>query len=81
VSQEEIMLDGRPLFVDILRIGRISVFWRTPDGEKAGEYDRASGSWILLPDKYRESITKTIEMATRMRPVEIIDLPLGRIKI
>jgi len=80
VHQDGIKLgSGEELFVDILRIGRISVFWRTPDGERAGEFDRAGGQWVELPGKYNRNIGLAMEMASRMRPVELIDLPLGRI--
>jgi hypothetical protein len=80
VYQEKMDIDGEPIFADMLRIGRVSVYWRTPDGKRVGEYDRASGGWIELDDKYVRSINKTVEMATRIRPIEIVDLPIGRIQ-
>ncbi|MEJ2721215.1 MAG: DUF3450 domain-containing protein [bacterium] len=80
VNQQRITVSNEELFVDVLRLGRVSLFWRTPDGSKVGEFDRASGRWAELPSKYGRSIQYTMEMATRMRPVEVIDLPLGRIQ-
>jgi hypothetical protein len=79
VTQQKIDVSGEELFVDILRLGRISVFWRTPDGRRVGEFDRASGHWVELPGKYNRNIGMAMEMASRVRPVEIINLPLGRI--
>jgi hypothetical protein len=79
VHQDKIDVSGDTLFVDILRLGRISVFWRTPDGDTVGEFDRATGKWIVLPGKYNRVIGEAMEMAARMRPVELIALPLGRI--
>ncbi len=80
VTQERIALGSDSLFVDLMRIGRISLFWRTTDGERIGEYDRAANRWIELPDNYRRDIGLAMDMATRMRPVEIITLPIGRIR-
>lgn len=80
VTQEEITIDGAPLFVDVLRLGRLSVFWMTPDGRRVGEWDRAAAAWRELPGKHRRPVAKAMEMASRMRPTELIALPLGRIR-
>ena len=80
VSQDEILLAGEPIFVDVLRVGRLALFWRTPDGAKTGTFDRATWMWVELPDRYARTIARAIEMASRMRPVELIALPLGRIR-
>jgi hypothetical protein len=79
VYQDQIEIRGEPLFVDILRLGRLSLFWRTSDGKRVGEYDQASGRWVELSGKYDRNIMLAMEMASRMRPVELIDLPVGRI--
>ena len=80
VTQAEINLGGEELFVDILRLGRVSIFWRTTDGTRVGEFDRARGYWVELPEKYGRPIAETMEMAARIRPVEVVSLPLGRIE-
>jgi hypothetical protein len=79
VYQQKIDVGGDTLFVDLLHIGRVSVFWRTPDGEQSGSYDPASEEWFELPDKYNRPVSEAMEMASRIRPVELIRLPLGRI--
>jgi hypothetical protein len=80
VTQERIAIGSDTLFVDLMRLGRVSLFWRTTDGEKIGEYDRGAGHWVELPGKYSRSIGLAMQMASRMRPVEIITLPIGRIR-
>ena len=79
VSQEHIMIGDEEILADVLRLGRVSAFWRTPDRKRVGEFDRATRTWIELDSKYGRSIGQAMEMASRMRPIEIIDLPLGRI--
>ena len=80
VEQQEITLDGEPIFVDVLRVGRVSLFWRTPDGDRAGTFDRGSWEWVELAPSYGRTIGNAIEMASRIRPVQLIDLPLGRVE-
>jgi len=80
VEQQEIRLDGEPMFVDVLRVGRVSLFWQTPDGDKAGTFDRGTWEWVELPASYGRPIRTAIEMASRIRPVQLIELPLGRVE-
>lgn len=80
VTQEEIEIDGEPIFVDLLRVGRLSLFWTTPDGKRVGDYDAGARAWRELAGKYGRPIKTAMEMATRMRPTELIALPLGRIE-
>ncbi|HPF35648.1 DUF3450 domain-containing protein [bacterium] len=79
VTEAQIDVAGEELYVDVLRLGRLALFWKTPDGERVGEFDQASASWVELDGKYRRNIINAMEMATRMRPIELIALPLGRI--
>ena len=51
----------------------------TPDGERAGTFDEASWEWVELPEKYHRDIYEAMDMAARIRPVEMTELPLGRI--
>jgi len=77
--QETIDLNGQKVLVDILRVGRLSLFFQTPDGKLVGQYDRIRKGWSLLPSKYCREIEKAIEIARRERTVELTRLPLGRI--
>ena len=79
VTRESIELGGEDVFVDLLRIGRLSLFWQTPDKERTGTYDPVSARYVELPESERREITRAMEMASNMRPVELMPLPLGRI--
>lgn len=80
VYQEKIMVNEEEVFAEMVRIGRLSVYWLTPDGERVGEYDRAQDKWIEFDRKYAHSIDVAREMALRLRSVEVVSLPLGRIQ-
>jgi len=79
VYQDQIEVAGVALHADILRVGRVALFWRTPDGDRVGTYDQAGHQWTELSGRENRNIALAMEMATRMRPVQISDLPLGRI--
>ncbi len=80
VYQEKIMVNDEEVYADMVRIGRVSVYWLTPDGERVGEFDRAQNKWVELDHKYLRQINQTREMALRLLSVEVVMLPLGRIQ-
>lgn len=85
VYPEAIRVDGladdAAVMADILRLGRLALFWRTPDGQHVGCWNRADGQWSLLPDKYRRRVNDAMEMALKHRTIEMVKLPLGRIVV
>ncbi len=80
VYEDEIEVEGKKMFASILRVGRISLFFATPDRKKIGWFLPAFGMWHYLPSKYKKSITLAFEMANKQRPVEFIKLPLGKLE-
>lgn len=81
VSEETITLDDRPVAVDVVGVGRLALFFRTPDGQTVGWYNRAAGTWQQLAAKYARSINYAAEMALHRRPMDLVKLPLGRIDV
>ena len=79
VYQETIEFVEQKTLMDILRVGRLSVFCQTPDGKVVGHFDREAEKWVSLPSKYRRDINKAVEMARRERTIELVKLPIGRI--
>jgi hypothetical protein len=79
VYQETIEFVEQKTLMDILRVGRLSVFCQTPDGKVVGHFDRETEKWVSLPSKYRRDINKAVEMARRERTIELVKLPIGRI--
>ncbi len=79
VYQQQIVVEEQQIFADIFRLGRLSIFWRTPDGKRVGEYDRVTKQWVALPNVHKREILKAIEMANKRRPIELLELPIGRL--
>ena len=80
VSQERIKVGDEEISADIIRIGRVSVFWRSPDGNRVGEFDRGTGQWVEMDHKYAHVISDVREMVMRLRSTKVVTLPLGRIE-
>ena len=67
------------IMADILRVGRLALFWRSPDGKRVGHWDRVAKRWTPLSDSYRRTINDAMEMALKRRTIDMVNLPLGRI--
>ena len=79
VYEQRIEVEGEPIFAIVFRLGRLSIFWQTPDRARVGEYDRVTNRWVELPGRYARSISAALEMAEKRRPIELLRLPVGRI--
>lgn len=81
VYEERIKLNDQDTLVNILRIGRLSIFCRTFDLKTVGVFDPAKETWSVLPGKYRTEINKAIEIAQKRRTIELVALPFGKLVI
>lgn len=81
VTSENINLDGQEVGVDVLRVGRLSLFCRSPDGSTLGWYVPAEQSWRPLAGKHDALVSEAMEIANQQRPADIIKLPLGRLEV
>ena len=64
------------MMADILRVGRLALFWRSPDGKRIGQWDRVESRWTPLPDTYRRAINDAMEMALKRRTIDMVKLPI-----
>jgi hypothetical protein len=81
VYQEKIFLDNEELLVNVLRLGRISLFFETLDQQTTGYFDLDEHQWKMLPQSANRDIRIAIEIGSKRRPADIVTLPLGRIGV
>jgi hypothetical protein len=81
VTRQRLAVGADSVSAEVLRIGRLALFWRTSDGKRIGRYDPASRAWVELPSKYKQGIGEAIEMASHARPSGVVTLPMGRIQL
>ncbi len=81
VSSENIDLAGESVLVNILRLGRLNLFYQTLDRSACGFYNMASKRWEQLPKRYDRAINMAVDMALKRRPVELVNLPVGKVVV
>jgi hypothetical protein len=81
VYQEKILLNNENILVNVLRLGRISLFFETLDHQTSGYFDLAENQWKSLPQSANRDIRIAMEIGSKRRPADIVTLPLGRIGI
>jgi len=79
VYQQTIDLSGQDTLVNIFRLGRLSLFYQTLDKQQCGFFNIAEKDWNPLNTEHLKAIQAAVDMGSKRKPVEILDLPLGRI--
>ncbi len=79
--QETIQVADRPLLADILRLGRLVLYYQSLDGKAVGFYNVAEDKWDSLPASHAPAIGTAINIAAKRQPVELLTLPLGKLVI
>jgi septal ring factor EnvC (AmiA/AmiB activator) len=80
VTERRLNLQGEVRQAQVLRLGRLNLYYRTLDGQEVGHWDVTNSGWQPLPRKYTQQIKKTIEIAQQKRAAELVDLPVGMVK-
>ncbi|WP_321390068.1 DUF3450 family protein [uncultured Desulfuromusa sp.] len=78
VYQDSIVLEGKSLQVDLLRVGRTALFFRTPDGSGSGFYNPSTRQFELFSDSSVD-LSPAFTLVRREAAAEMVSLPIGRI--
>lgn len=70
----ELDIDGNKRLVEFLRIGRVMLFYITPDDARVGYWDRAGQSWKPLPDSYRGTIRDGVRVAKDLAAPQLVEI-------
>lgn len=77
--QEMLDQEEEKILVNILRLGKLGLYYVTLDESSCGFYNVAENKWQRLADNYIYSLQTAVAIASRRRPAEIIEMPLGRV--
>jgi len=69
-------IDGVSRQVDFLRIGRTSLTYQTPDQEETGFWNKQTGQWEKLPNKYQNYVTQGLRVARKQVTPNLLELPI-----
>lgn len=79
VYRDSVFVDGEELQVDLLRVGRLALFFRTLDGKKTGVFDPATEQFRWLDEDALGGISRAFAVVRRETAPEMVTLPVGRI--
>jgi type I site-specific restriction endonuclease len=71
-----ISLNGVETPVDMLRVGRLGLYYQTKDKKMSGMWDRTNGAWKSLPDSVNRKIRKAIKVAAKTIAPELMSLTI-----
>lgn len=77
---QQIELAGELLQVEILRLGRLALFFRSPDGSRAGVYDPLTRQFQQRTAADSAAIDRALRQIRREAAPQLVALPLGRIE-
>ncbi len=63
--------------VELLRIGRLGLFYLSLDGNEVGFWDKKSKKWIQLDSSYQRSISDGIRIARKQAAPGLLSLPVN----
>lgn len=81
VYHDRIRLGEQQVSGQIFRLGRISLYYLSLDGQEAAVFDVGEQQWRLLDDRFVPEVAAAVEIALKRRTAGILDLPLGRLAI
>jgi hypothetical protein len=72
--QDELEVDGSRRTVDILRVGRLGLYYQSLDGRYSGYWDRTAGAWLPLDGSERLAIRQALRVAQQAVAPELLRL-------
>ncbi|MFB0971042.1 MAG: DUF3450 domain-containing protein, partial [Pseudomonadales bacterium] len=77
VYTDVIEIEGVERQVDILKWGRVSLSFQTPDAAVAGTWDRDQKQWVVLGDEFNAGIRDGLRIARKTQTANIVKLPVA----
>jgi len=71
-----IEIDGKSVQADMLKWGRVSLVFQSPDGETTGVWDNDARDWQILGDEYRTGVRDALRIARKTQTADIVKLPV-----
>ena len=67
-------INGGETDVDMLRIGRVALYYQTRDQKNSGMWDNVNNEWKALEPSYNRNIRKAIKVAAKTVAPELLSL-------
>lgn len=73
---DTINLEGGELEVQVLRLGRIGLYFQTADRQKTGRWNHSARRWEYLGPEFRNGIYQAIRVANKLTAPSLLSVPL-----
>lgn len=73
---DSLQRDDKMLSVDFLRIGRVMLYYQTPDGHETGWWNPQARQWQVLEGSARRPVTQAIAVARQQKSADWLELPV-----
>ncbi|MBL4670755.1 MAG: DUF3450 domain-containing protein [Arenicella sp.] len=70
-------VNGEDIEVDMLRMGRIALYFQTKDQKVSAMWDTVNNNWKILSADTNRNIRKAIKVAAKTTAPELLSLPLN----
>lgn len=80
VHNRMLPIQGQKMQVQVLRLGRITRFYRSRDGQHVGRWHGPTQQWQILPQRYNLPLKQAMRMARDQEAMELVTLPVGGYK-
>ena len=70
-------MGGAVRTADLLRIGRVGLYYQTLDGEECGQWNSQRKAFERLDDSSRRPIMVGLRVARKQSPPELLTLPIN----
>lgn len=72
----DLSLKGKNSSVDLLRLGRIALYYQRLDGSETGFWNKETKSWETLPSDYRNAIRNGLRIARKEAAPDLLVVPV-----
>jgi len=76
VYQGFIQIEGNEKAVDFFRLGRLGLFYRTPNGSETGYWNSIDKNWVNVGSSLDDEIKAALDIGNRQAPPNFISLPI-----
>lgn len=74
--EAQVSINGADITVDLLRIGRVGLFFMSLDRTQAGIWNKVSKNWTALEPEHFDELEYALRVAREQAPPNLIELPL-----
>lgn len=75
--EDNIVVDGEALDVEVLRIGHVGLYFSTTDKRRAGFWNNERRAWVEASSKARKEIVTGLGIAQKTKDVRLLMLPIS----